>query len=90
MASSSALLVQKYRGIKDEGSTSAVVCVQIFDTPLPRKMLSDIQCLFDEYVWEEERPRIQNLIMQQKKAQGGLALPNIRFYSQAALMENCI
>lgn len=56
--------------------------------PLSKKRLTEIQRLFEEFVWEGKRRRIKNLIRQQKRAQGGLGLPHIALYQQAALTEN--
>lgn len=58
--------------------------------PLSDGLLNKIQRICSRFIWAGRKPRIKVAIMQQKKTQGGVALPNIRFYYQAALLESIL
>lgn len=62
-------------------------CLDRFVLQLPKKILSEIQHIFKNFVWAGKKSRVKVSIMQQKKDQGGLSLPNIAFCYQAALLE---
>lgn len=54
----------------------------------PKKLLGEIQRLFDTFVWAGKKTRVKNSIVQQRRMQGSLAIPNIALYHQAALVES--
>lgn len=48
--------------------------------PLPSKTLSEIQCIFNNFVWDWKKSKIKASILHKKKGQGGLALPSVMIY----------
>lgn len=47
---------------------------------LPRKVLNEIQCVFNNFIWAGKKARIRASFMYQKKHQGRVSLPNIDLY----------
>lgn len=58
--------------------------------PIPKKLLAEIQRLFNTFVWDNENPRIKARILQQKTEAGSVALPNINLYYISALLEGLL
>lgn len=52
-------------------------CLPIF---LPQSFFSNIDALITEFIWNKKTPRLRRSLLQRSKSQGGLALPNFRFY----------
>lgn len=53
-------------------------------------MLNKIQYILNSFTWQWKKPRIKALLLQQKKGQGGLSLPNITLYYRASLLESLL
>lgn len=52
-------------------------CLPIF---IPQSFFFKIDKLISEFVWNKKTPRLRRPLLQRPKSQGGLALPNFRFY----------
>lgn len=44
--------------------------------------------MLDNFIWDREKPRIKNSVIQLSIQQGGLAVPNLTTYYFAAKLEN--
>lgn len=55
---------------------------------IPKGVLFQIQKIFNTFVWMDRKPRIRATLLQQKQTKGGLALPNVAHYYQAAMLDH--
>lgn len=52
-----------------------------------KKKIREMQEKIEMFVWEGKKPRLKSAILMPCKEQGGLVLPNIEQYYQAAPFE---
>lgn len=55
--------------------------------PISTKVLSKVQCLFNEFIWDQKKSRIKISLLQKSKEEGGIVVPNVLLYYQAAVLE---
>lgn len=46
--------------------------------------------MFNKFVWAGQKARIKSSFLQQRKGQGGVSLPSIEYYYQAAMLEHLL
>lgn len=56
-------------------------CIPIF---LTKSLFQNLDRLISSFIWGGKTPRIQKEFLKKQKTQGGLALPNFRYYYWAA------
>lgn len=78
-------LVRESCSYKNENSTKIYIQTLILQIPLTA--LRKIQAIFSKFIWDGKKSKTELSSMQQRKAQGGIALPNIVLYYQVLLLE---
>lgn len=56
---------------------------------IPYSMLNSIQAIINTFIWGHKKPRICLAIVEKRLQDGGVAIPNIRKYYDAAMLTAC-
>ena len=57
---------------------------------IPKSFFDTVDSKISSYVWQNKNPRLSRKFLQKSKKEGGLALPNLRFYYWATNIRNLI
>ncbi len=57
---------------------------QSVPTFIPKSFFDSLDSIISSYIWKGKRPRLHKMHLQKSKKDGGMALPNFRFYYWAA------
>lgn len=63
---------------------------QMLPVEIPKRTLDDLDKMISKFIWQKKRPRIRLKTLQSPKSDGGLKLPNLRYYFWAAQMKPLI
>ncbi|KAF7651547.1 hypothetical protein LDENG_00109220 [Lucifuga dentata] len=63
---------------------------QMLPIEVPKSTFDRLNKLISKFIWQRKRPRIQFKTIQLPKPQGGLGLPNLRYYFWAAQLRPLI
>lgn len=76
------------------GRTAAVKTILlpklIFVIDIPEKVLNKIQNIINKFIWKRATPKLKLAITEKALRNGGVAIPNIKKYYNAACLSMCV
>lgn len=77
-------LVSRINSIKMNILPKFLYIFQSIPTFIPKSFFDTLDSVISSYIWKGKRPRLNKVHLQKPKGEGGMALPNFRFYYWAA------
>lgn len=63
---------------------------QMLPIEIPKSTFDNLKSMMSKFIWQKKRPRIRLKTLQLSKSNGGLKLPNLKYYFWAAQMKPMI